>query len=100
MYAAAEHARPRPHPNPNPDPNPNTKTNTHTNPNPSLTLTLTLTLALTLTLTPTLTRSETASDPRLFRCFGGAVLGGILPAALFPGGHHYFVSQVRLGLRV
>jgi arabinosyltransferase len=38
--------------------------------------------------------SAPLSDPRLFRTFGGRVVGGVLPVALFCGGHHYFVSQL------
>ena len=44
---------------------------------------------------------ERLADPRLFRCFGGHVVGGVLPLALFAGGHHHFVSAMahRLGVQ-
>ena len=44
---------------------------------------------------------ERLTDPRLFRCFGGHVVGGVLPLALFAGGHHHFVSAMahRLGVQ-
>ena len=34
------------------------------------------------------------SDPRLFRAYHGRVIGGVLPLALFCGGHNYFVAQM------
>jgi len=41
------------------------------------------------------TTARRAADAprRLFRSYGG-LLGGVLPSALFCGGHHYFVSQM------
>lgn len=41
-----------------------------------------------------LRRREGLSDPRLFRCLGGGVVGGVLPLGLFAGGHHHFVSAM------
>ena len=34
------------------------------------------------------------SEPRLFWTFRNRVVGGVLPLALFCGGHNYFVSQL------
>ena len=33
------------------------------------------------------------SDPALFHSYKNKVVGGVLPLALFSGGHNYFVSQ-------
>ena len=38
-------------------------------------------------------RRDGLSDPRLFWSFEEKVIGGVLPLALFCGGHNYFVSQ-------
>eukprot|EP00908_Phaeocystis_cordata_P009444 Transcript_20222.p1 GENE.Transcript_20222~~Transcript_20222.p1 ORF type:complete len:405 (+),score=171.88 Transcript_20222:214-1428(+) len=35
------------------------------------------------------------SDPSLFNSYKNKVVGGVLPLALFCGGHNYFVSQAR-----
>ena len=40
------------------------------------------------------TNANGLSDRRLFRSFGGRVVGGILPLALFAGGHNHFVSRM------
>ena len=34
------------------------------------------------------------SSARLFAAFNGKLLGGVLPLALFCGGHSYFVAQM------
>ena len=34
------------------------------------------------------------SDPALFHSYKAKVVGGVLPLALFSGGHNYFVSQM------
>ena len=34
------------------------------------------------------------SDPRLFRSYHGQVVGGVLPLALFCGGHSYFAARM------
>ena len=34
------------------------------------------------------------SSARLFAAFNGKLLGGVLPLALFCGGHSYFVAQI------
>mmetsp|Transcript_12700 Transcript_12700/g.32437 ORF Transcript_12700/g.32437 Transcript_12700/m.32437 type:complete len:620 (-) Transcript_12700:214-2073(-) len=41
------------------------------------------------------------SDDRLFPSYNGKVIGGVLPLALFCGGHSYFVAQMpqRLGVQ-
>ena len=39
-------------------------------------------------------RRAPLSDPRLFRAYHGRVVGGVLPLALFCGGHNYFVAQM------
>ena len=38
--------------------------------------------------------ATTAPSRGIFWGYGGTVAGGVLPAALFCGGHHYFVSQL------
>ena len=38
-------------------------------------------------------RKDGLSDPRLFWSYKNQVIGGVLPLALFCGGHNYFVSQ-------
>ena len=38
-------------------------------------------------------RTDGLSDPRLFWSYKERVIGGVLPLALFCGGHNYFVSQ-------
>ena len=38
-------------------------------------------------------RTSGLSDPRLFWSYEKKVIGGVLPVALFCGGHNYFVSQ-------
>ena len=38
-------------------------------------------------------RTSGLSDPRLFWGYEKKVIGGVLPVALFCGGHNYFVSQ-------
>ena len=44
-------------------------------------------------------RTDGLSDPRLFWAYHKKVVGGVLPLALFCGGHNYFASQFpqRLG---
>ena len=38
------------------------------------------------------TTSLRLSDPRLWRAYHGKVVGGVLPLALFCGGHNYFAA--------
>ena len=39
------------------------------------------------------TRKDGLSDPRLFWSYKNQLIGGVLPLALFAGGHNHFVSQ-------